>query len=94
MKRAWGALREVTCNGWNELEAHSSLRNEREAHNSQENVVPLKSSVERGGFDSLQLFSALGPLFMMLLRLLHQLDLILQIVPSSSPGKKHVLPHY
>lgn len=50
--------------------------------------MSLQSSVEKGGFDFLRFLRALGPVFMRLLRLRHQIDLILQTVSSSSPGKK------
>lgn len=70
------------------MEWPECARGSEQPKESQESAVSLQSSVEKGSFDFLQFLLALGPVFMRLLRLRHQIDLILQTVSSSSPGKK------
>lgn len=75
------------CPGCTELEA-------RAVQESQESVISLKSRVERGDFDMLLSLPALGRMFVKSLRLLHQLDLILETFSSSEVQTKSVLlPH-
>lgn len=73
------------CPGCTELEA-------RAVQESQESVISLKSRVERGDFDMLLSLPALGRMFVKSLRLLHQLDLILETFSSSEVQTKCFAP--